>query len=45
MIKIEYYIGSKLIETHYRPNMILANSLKKELIITHKTGKFKTTKC
>lgn len=45
MIKIEYYIGSKLIETHYRSNMALANHLKNQLILTHKTGKFKTTKC
>ena len=45
MIKIEYYIGSKLIETHYRANMALANHLKNQLISTYKTGKFVTSKC
>lgn len=45
MIKIEYYIGSKLIETHYKPTMILANYLKNVLIKTHKTGKLITIKC
>ena len=44
MIKIEYFVGTKLVETHYKPNMALAQWLIKQLKITHRLGKFKMTK-
>lgn len=43
MITIEYWVNTKLVETHYKPNIAIANWFIKQLKeTTHKLGKFKT---
>jgi hypothetical protein len=40
MKKIEYYVGGRLVETHYKPNLAIAKWFVKQLKETHKLGKF-----
>ena len=44
MIKIEYQINGKTIETHYKQNMHLAKWFVNNLKYSHKVGNFKFSK-
>lgn len=41
MIKIEYIVGTRTVETHYKPTMAIAKWFTKQLKDTHRLGTFK----
>lgn len=46
MIKVEYYVGSKLVESHYKPNIAIAKSFVKQLKQSgNYKGDFKLINC
>lgn len=44
MYKLEYYIGTRLMETYTMPNRALCVWKKRQLADTHVLGKFKISK-
>jgi hypothetical protein len=46
MIKVEYYVGLKLVESHYKPNKIIAKWFINQLKLSgNYKGKFKLKTC